>query len=122
MKKILIVEDDSFLQGLAAGKLVKAGFDVYTASTTEEAMSQLKSMSPDVAMLDLVLPGGGDGFTILKQIRENKDTANIPVIVFSNLAEEKDAKQAKELGANDFMVKSNFTLDELVTKINDLTK
>ena len=62
------------------------------------------------------------GIGILKMVRENPTTAKIPLIVFSNLSEDKDIKRAKELGATDYMVKSNFTLDELADKIKELLK
>lgn len=121
MKKVLIVEDDTFLQGLEASKLAKAGFEVITASTGEEAMKKINEPDINVILLDLILPNY-DGFEILKKIRETEKIKNIPVIVFSNLSDEKDVKKSKELGATDFMVKSNFTLDELIKKINSLIK
>jgi DNA-binding response OmpR family regulator len=118
-KKILIVEDDTFLKGLSATKLGKDGFEVITAGNAEEADKALAENVPDFVLLDLVLPGT-DGFGILKKIRENPKMANTPVIIFSNLAEDKDIAKAKELGANDFMIKSNFTLDELSDKIKQI--
>lgn len=118
-KKILIVEDDTFLKGLSATKLGKDGFEVLTAGNAEEAEKALTENVPDFVLLDLVLPGT-DGFGILKKIRENPKMANTPVIIFSNLAEDKDIAKAKELGANDFMIKSNFTLDELSDKIKQI--
>jgi two-component system OmpR family response regulator len=118
---ILIVEDDSFLQGLASTKLEKEGFAVMGAGNSEEATKVLAATPPDLVLLDLVLPGT-DGFGILKGIRENEKTATIPVIVFSNLSEDKDVKHAKELGATDYMVKSNFTLDELADRIKEILK
>ena len=120
-KKILIIEDDSFLQGLASTKLEKEGFTVMSASNSEEAMKILASDTPDLMLCDLVMPGT-DGFGILKMVRENPKTANTPVIVFSNLSEEKDIKHAKDLGATDYMVKSNFTLDELADRIKEILK
>lgn len=118
-KKILIVEDDTFLKGLSATKLGKDGFEVLTAGNAEEAEKIIKENMPDFVLLDLVLPGT-DGFEILKKIRENPKMANTQVIIFSNLAEDKDIVKAKELGANDFMIKSNFTLDELSDKIKQI--
>lgn len=120
-KKILIVEDDSFLQGLALTKLEKEGFSVNGASNSDEATKVLNGETPDLVLLDLVLPGI-DGFGILKMIREGEKTKNIPVIVFSNLSEDKDIKHAKDLGATDYMVKSNFTLDELSDRIKEILK
>lgn len=120
-KKILIVEDDSFLQGLASTKLEKEGFAVTGASNSDEAMKALGADAPDLILLDLVLPGT-DGFGILKMIRAGDATKATPVIVFSNLSEDKDIKHAKELGATDYMVKSNFTLDELADRIKGILK
>lgn len=121
MKKILIIEDDSFLQGLEVNKLEKGGYEVITASTGGEAMKKISEPNIDVILLDLILPDF-NGFEILVKIRENQTLKNIPVIVFSNLSEERDVNKSKELGATDFMVKSNFTLDELVKRINNMIK
>ncbi|MCE9585486.1 response regulator [Candidatus Nomurabacteria bacterium] len=120
-KKILIIEDDSFLQGLEATKLQKEGYDVVTALNSIEAFKVIddKKDEIDLILLDLLLPEV-DGFMILEKIRENKSLLTIPVIVFSNLSEEKDIKRAQKLGISEFMVKSNFTLDELAKRIKDL--
>ena len=120
-KKILIIEDDSFLQGLASTKLEKEGFTVMGASNSDDAMKILATDIPDLMLCDLVMPGI-DGFGILKLVRENPKTVNVPVIVFSNLSEDKDIKHAKDLGATDYMVKSNFTLDELADRIKTILK
>lgn len=120
-KKVLIIEDDSFLQGLEAGKLEREGYQVITASSGEEAMKKINEPGIDVVLLDLILPNF-DGFDILKKIRETESIKNVPVIVFSNLSEEKAVKKSQELGATDFMVKSNFTLDELIKHINSIIK
>ncbi len=119
-KKILIVEDDLFLQGLEATKLKKDGYDIMTAVNSDEVFKIVEGSSkPDLILLDLLLPGV-DGFMILEKIRQNKDMLTVPVIVFSNLSEDKDVKRAQKLGISEFMVKSNFTLDELTKKIKDL--
>ena len=121
MKKILIVEDDNFLQGLEAGKLKKDDYEVITASTGEDGLKKIFEPKIDLVLLDLILPKF-DGFEILKKMKETLELKNIPVIVFSNLSEDKDIKKAKDLGATDFMVKSNFTLDELVKHIDKILK
>jgi DNA-binding response OmpR family regulator len=117
-KKILIVEDDTFLQGLAATKLSKEGYTVSVASNTDDAVKHIDD-APDFVLLDIMLPGT-DGFDVLKKFRDNDKTKGTPIIIFSNLAEDKDIAKAKELGATDFMIKSNFTLDELADKIKSL--
>lgn len=121
MKKVLIVEDDSFLQGLEANKLEKEGYKIITASNGEEAMKKINEPNIDVILLDLILPDF-DGFEVLKKVKTIEILKNVPVIVFSNLSEEKIIEKSKELGAIDFMVKSNFTLDELIKRINLVLK
>ena len=121
-KKILIVEDDVFLQGLASTKLQKEGYDMLVAGDGTEASKILESQTPDLFILDIILPGATDGLGILKKIRENVATSKTPVIMFSNMSDDVNVKKAKELGANEYMVKSNFTLDELAEKIKELLK
>ena len=119
-KVILIIEDDDSLQGLEATKLRKEGYEVLTASDSVEAFKKINNESKiDLILLDLLLPDV-NGFTILKKIKGIENLKNIPVIIFSNLSEEKDIEEAKKLGVSDFMVKSNFTLDELAQKIKAL--
>ncbi len=117
MSKIIIVEDDAFLQSLEVSKLMKSSHEILTASNGKEALKKIKEPKIDIILLDLILPDV-DGFDILKEIRANESTKTTPVIVFSNLSEYEDIQKAKELGATDFMVKSNFTLDELVDRVN----
>ena len=121
MKKVLVIEDDSFLQGLEASKLRKDNYEVITASTGEEGMEMIFEKGVDLVLLDLILPKF-DGFDILRKIKGTKELEHIPVIVFSNLSEEKEIRKAENLGAEDFMVKSNFTLDELVEHINKILR
>lgn len=119
-KKILIVEDDSFLQGLVSRKLKASNFDVFIALTATEGYKVLEGgVVPDLILLDLLLPNI-DGYEFLAKIRENPMLKSVPVIVFSNLSEEKDILKAKNLGITDFMIKSNFTLDELLEKIKSV--
>jgi DNA-binding response OmpR family regulator len=121
IRKILIIEDDNFLQGLEAKKLEEEGYVIVTASSGEEGLKKINEPDIDVVLLDLILPNF-DGLEILKKIRATEATKNVPVIVFSNLSEEKTIKRSMELGATDFLVKSNFTLDELVKRINSVLK
>lgn len=120
-KLVLIIEDDNFLQGLEAKKLSKEGYDVITASNSVEAFEFIDSKTNkiDLILLDLLLPDV-DGFDILKRVRETGGYRDVPVIIFSNLSEEKDIDRAKKLGISEFMVKSNFTLDELAEKVKGL--
>ncbi|MEI7688572.1 MAG: response regulator [Candidatus Nomurabacteria bacterium] len=119
MKKILIIEDDEFLQGLEATKIKNSGYEVITAINGEDGMRRISDSKVDLVLLDLLLPNY-DGFQILKKIREGELNKNIPVIVFSNLSEKSDIDKANGLGATRFMIKSNFSLEELVEYINKI--
>lgn len=121
MSKILIIEDDDFLRSLAVTKLEKEGFTVAMAADGQQGLKQINSDIPDLIILDLMLPVMS-GFDVLKAIRGNESAKNIKVIVFSNLGEEKDIKTCLDLGVSDYMVKANFTLDELVDKIKGMLK
>ncbi|MCA9353542.1 response regulator transcription factor [Candidatus Nomurabacteria bacterium] len=115
MSKVLIVEDDAFLQGIMATKLSKEGFVIVTADSAEEGKNKLEE-SPDIIILDLLLPEG-DGFQVMEVMREKG--MKTPVIVFSNLNTEKDFKRAQEFDMmREYMVKSNFTLEELIEKMH----
>ncbi len=119
-RAILIIEDDNFLQGLEAKKMKKEGYDVYTASNSVEAFRILdKKIKIDMILLDLMLPDV-DGFEILRKVRSMPEVSSTPVIVFSNLSEETDIKKAQELGISEFMVKSNFTLDQLAEQVKTI--
>jgi len=118
-KTVFIIEDDIFLQGLEATKLKKEGFDIQTASNSKEVISVIeKKVKIDLILLDLMLPEV-DGFEVLKMIRKEQYLFTTPVIIFSNLSEEKDIEKAKSLGIKDFMIKSNFNLDELTKKVRE---
>ncbi len=119
MKKILIIEDDSFIQDMEAKKLRHSGYDVIFASTGEDALKKINESGIDIILLDIKLPNF-DGFEILKTIKQNPKTKDIPVIVYSNESGDENIKRAKELGANKFMIKSNFTLEELRESIEEL--
>lgn len=119
-KTIFIIEDDNFLQGLEITKLRKSGYEVVSAFNGEEALKIIESdQKIDMIILDLMMPKF-DGFKFLEKIKSEEKYKNIPVIIFSNLYEESDIEKTKKLGANDFMVKANFTLDDLSGKIKNL--
>ncbi|HWC57717.1 MAG TPA: response regulator [Candidatus Paceibacterota bacterium] len=121
MKKILIVEDDSFLKNLESSKFTHEGFTVMNATTPAEIDTALAADVPDVILLDLMLPDV-DGFELLKKFKSDEKTKAVPVIVFSNLSDEVEMKRVLDAGASDFMVKSNFTLSDVIDKLNAVLK
>ncbi|HBB44170.1 MAG TPA: hypothetical protein DCZ83_02140, partial [Candidatus Yonathbacteria bacterium] len=116
---ILVIEDDKFLRELLVRKLSSEGFDVQNAIDAEAAFTILEERKPRVILCDLILPGV-DGFEILKRIKADSRIADVPVVILSNLGQKEDLEKAMALGANDFMVKANFTLDEIVTKVRGM--
>jgi DNA-binding response OmpR family regulator len=121
MKKVLIIEDDTFLKNLESSKFTKSGFDVKTAMTKADIDVVLKDSLPDIILLDMMLPDI-DGYQVLQNLKGADQTKSIPVIVFSNLSSDADVKKMTDAGAATFMIKSNFTLDEVVEKMNELMK
>jgi len=118
-KKILWVEDDRFLKDIITVRLSNEGCNLMHAADEAEAFSILERETPDVIMLDILLPGA-DGFEILQKIKANEKTKSIPVILLSNLSQPDDIKKGKELGAVKFLVKSTVTLDEIINEIKSV--
>lgn len=118
-KLILIIEDDKFFQTLVAKKLVNEGFDVMVASDSKEALKILEESTPSLIVLDLILPLLS-GFEILSIVKKDEKTKDIPVLILSNLGQKEEIEKAMALGAVDFMVKVNFTPEEIVRKIKSI--
>ncbi|MDP1629009.1 MAG: response regulator, partial [bacterium] len=117
--KIFLVEDDQFLGGLMSNKLEKEGFSVVRVLDGEEAVKKIFEDRPDLVLLDIILPGM-DGFEVLKRLREDPQTAKIPVIMLTNLGAKEDIERGFKLGAQDYMVKAHFTPGEIVAKIKSV--
>ncbi len=117
--KILIVEDEEVLSKVLQEKLEKVGDEVALAADGEEAVTRAKSFSPDVIVLDLLLPKRS-GFEVLQILKADQALKAVPVIVVSNLGEDEDIKRALALGAVDYYVKSEHPINEIVEKIKNI--
>ena len=117
MKKILVAEDDKFLGNAYRAKLTKEGFEVKIALDGEETIAALSTFTPDLILLDLVMPKK-DGFTVLAELKKNPNFQKIPVIIASNLGQKEDIDRAMAEGADDYIVKSDLSMDDLMAKIN----
>lgn len=120
-KKILIIEDDRVLVSALKYEMEECGFNVTTYLEGQGALEKAVSEKPDLVLLDLVLPGV-HGFEILKKLKEEEKTKNIPVIVVTNLGEESDRRKSLSLGALDYFVKASVDLSELSKKIKKIFK
>lgn len=118
-KKIIIVEDEKPMLKALTIKLQNEGFRVANSSNADDFFQKIKGEKFDLAILDLMLPKIS-GFEVLERLKS--DNNKIPVIVASNLSQEEDRIRAKELGALDYLVKSDTSLIEIVEKIKDFLK
>ncbi|HJT23628.1 MAG TPA: response regulator [bacterium] len=116
---ILLVEDQQGFRRIYHDVLEHEGYEVVEAQDGEEGWQMAKSHKPHLVLLDLGLPKI-DGYEVLKRIRADAETKNIPVIIFSVLGEQKDVKKGLELGANDYTVKGFYTPRQILSKIKGL--
>lgn len=116
-KKVLIAEDEKPMAKALETKLTKAGYEVTVVFNGEEAIEALKKTKFHAVLLDLMMPKV-DGFSVLEWKKTNKNTA--PVIVSTNLSSETDRKKVTELGAKDFIVKSDTPITEILNHIKNV--
>ncbi|PIQ74434.1 MAG: response regulator [Candidatus Portnoybacteria bacterium CG09_land_8_20_14_0_10_44_13] len=119
MTKIIFVEDEPTLQKTLGDVLRKEGYDVKAAFDGVAGLELIKLEKPDLVLLDLILPKM-DGFTVLKKMREDEETKDIPVMILTNLEGTFDVERVLELGATTYLVKANYELREVVEKIKKM--
>lgn len=120
--KVLLVEDDTMLSDMYSMKFEGEGFAVWKGSNGVEGLAQLeKNGVPDIILLDVIMPQM-DGFTMLAKVKENAAWKNVPVILLTNLGQEQDVKKGIAMGANDYLIKANFTPAQVVEKVKTLLK
>lgn len=121
-KKIIVIEDDTFLSEMLSGKLSKEEFDVKLFDTASGALESLRSGEQgkvDLILLDMVLPEMS-GFEFLEKAKNDPKISSIPIIVLSNLGQDTEINKAKELGAKDYLIKAHFSLEEIMSKVKNL--
>ncbi len=117
-KKIVLADDEQFITIAYRDGLVRAGFTVYIARDGDEAIELVNKTMPDIILLDIIMPRM-NGFEVLKVLKADPKLAKIPVVVLSNLSQDVDAKEALRLGATNFYVKSDLSLEDLIGKIHE---
>ncbi len=110
--RILLAEDDRFLRKAAGGMLRKLGHTVITAEDGEEALRMARAEQPELVLLDLIMPKI-QGFEVLRALKADPATRNIPVIILSNLGQDADKQTTLKAGAAEYLVKVNLSLAEL---------
>lgn len=114
--KILLAEDDKFIAMAYQAGLENAGWRVLLASDGDEALDVLKKEGASLILLDLMMPKK-NGFEFLEITNADEKLRKIPVIVLSNLGQESDIKRCKDLGAVDYLIKANFSMQEVVDRV-----
>ncbi|MFH0874233.1 MAG: response regulator [Candidatus Komeilibacteria bacterium] len=120
-KKILLVEDEEMLANMYQVKFQNDGFQLIKAGNGEEGLVLAEKEKPDMILLDVIMPKM-DGFTVLKRLKDNPSTKNIPVLLLTNLGQDEDVKKGNELGAVGYLVKANITPSEVVAKVKEVMK
>jgi len=119
MKKILFIEDEVAIQKTLGEFLRKKGYEVQSALDGEVGLRLAKTGNPDLILLDLILPKK-HGLDVLKELHLDNNTKNIPVIILTNLENVGEVEKAIEFGATIYLVKANYSLEEVTEKVKKL--
>ena len=115
-KKILLVEDDTALATVYRSRLELEGFEISEVHNGEDALSATVAFKPDLVLLDAMMPKIS-GFDVLDILRNTPDTANIRVIMLTALSQPKDKERAEALGVNDYLVKSQVVIGDVIERV-----
>jgi DNA-binding response OmpR family regulator len=118
-KTIILVDDDKWLIDLYAEKFRQEDYNVYTAFNGKDGFDLVAKYQPDIVLSDVVMPGG-DGFYLLKRIKDTTATSQIPVVNLTNLCSDQDRQALTELGATAYLVKADHTPTQVAEKISKL--
>ncbi len=118
-KKILCIEDESFISELYARALRRAGYDVTTLISGIDGLRAAQSNEYDIILLDLMIPGM-TGFEVLRQLRSRPDPLKAKILITTNLDQTEDSKDELESMADGYLIKAEFTPRQLVNIINDI--
>lgn len=116
---ILIIEDEGLIVRMYSKKLEIDGYDYITADNGKDGYNMAVAQKPDLIMCDVMMPEQ-DGLTTLKMLKENEETKHIPVVMLSNVSEDKYVEEALESGAATFLIKSELVPAEVVAKIKEV--
>ncbi len=118
-KKILIAEDEPGLMEMYKLYFERAGYNVRNAENGKQCIDFAKNERPDIILLDILMPRV-DGWQVLKELKGSEETKSIPILVFSNLGQTQEIQKGLDLGADDYVIKSNLTPKELLVKVEQM--
>ena len=115
-KKILIAEDEAILSTLLEKKLIEEGYQIFVAEDGEKTMEILNKEKVDLLLLDIIMPKKS-GFEVMEEMKKDSKLSKIPVIIISNSGQPVELSKIKELGAKDWLIKTEFSPQEVVEKV-----
>lgn len=115
-KKILLIEDEEIMIGLLEKKLAQEGYEISVARDGIEGLEKMRKAKPDLILLDIVMPKMG-GFEVMERIKEDKELKKIPIVIISNSGQPVEIDRARELGARDWLIKTEFDPQEVIDKV-----
>ena len=115
-KRILLIEDEEIIIDLLEKKLAREGYEVLVARDGVEGLDRMKKQIPDLVLLDIVMPRMG-GFEVMEEMNTTDYLQKVPVIIISNSGQPVELDRAKELGAKDWLVKTEFDPQEVIDKV-----
>lgn len=115
-QRILLVEDDDALASVYVSRLESEGFDVRRVANGEEALATALSYNPDLVILDVMMPKVS-GFDVLDILRNTPETANLKIIMLTALSQESDKERAESLGVDDYLVKSQVVIADVIERV-----
>lgn len=115
-KRILFVEDDDALASVYLVRLQAEGFDVQRVANGEDALAAAISFKPDLVLLDVMMPKVS-GFDVLDILRNTPETANLKIVMLTALSQESDKKRAEDLGVDEYLVKSQVVIGDVIERI-----
>ncbi len=121
MKQILIIEDEDLLSNLLQKKLSALGYGVRIAKSEIQGLEMIEEQKPDLLLIDISMPQG-NGFRVIRKIKRSDDLRDISIIVISNSGRQEEINTAKSLGINEWIVKTEFDLEQVLLKVRNQLK
>ncbi len=117
-KIVVLIEDEEMLSNMYETKFIKEGFNIKKALDGETGFKLVQEENPDLILLDIIMPKL-DGFSVLRKLKEDPKTKNVPVVLLTNLGQDEDIKKGTKLGAVGYLVKANLTPAQVVEKVKE---
>ena len=115
-KKILLIEDEEIMINLLQKKLTQEGYQILVAKNGEEGLKTMRETKPDLILLDIIMPKKG-GFEVMEAMQKDNELKEIPIIIISNSGQPVELDRAKDLGAKDWLIKTEFDPREVLDKV-----